>query len=110
MHRPPIATATNWGQRSPNKKDERDGWAEGAEASCPIGRTRQGVAVVEHIEANAYHAIMQTYYPASQANELALRNRLTASDIFREVGTYYESRLKVDPHLIAIATRLGVSP
>ncbi len=64
--------------------------------------------VIEHIDANDYHRIMRTYYPAAQTNELTLRNRRTGSDIFREFGQLYDARLRIDPHLMAVARRLGV--
>jgi hypothetical protein len=64
--------------------------------------------VVEHIEADEYHGIMKAYYPEMQSLELSLRDRLVATDQFREFGIFYTSELKAEPHLKEIAMRLGV--
>jgi len=65
--------------------------------------------LVEHMDADKYHEIMRNYYPQMQVHEMALRNKLVTTDLFREFGLFYMNNLKTEPHLVGIATRLGVS-
>ena len=64
--------------------------------------------VVEHIESNKYHEIMRIFYPSMHEKEMELRNRLVSSNIFKEFGIFYIDNLKIDPHVINLATNLGV--
>jgi hypothetical protein len=64
--------------------------------------------VVEHIQADEYHSIMNAYYPSMHSVELSLRERLVNTELFREFGAFYTAKLKVEPHLVQIAAQLGV--
>jgi len=64
--------------------------------------------VVEHIDSDKYHEMMKIFYPSMQEKEMELRNRLVTSNIFKQFGIFYLDNLKIDPHIINLATKLGV--